>query len=282
MKRTSIVGPFAVLLAVGLFAGQVRGAPITYTESFSTGWANNARIGANPDWDDDNDSVRVRNNAGMPSGWGLTNGNLAFTWRARPFTWASLVDGWGYVSFGMDFQAGPTNRFDDDRMAWSTSGDPTDSSLHFGAQLDTQADGGFATYWRNASGTRVQIPIIAATNASFVSGAWYRALTQITRLTATSARIDVSVVRLDASGNPVPGTMLTGSVADTSALPSAQQPASYYFTGTTYYPLYKNYNPSAAAGNADNVVFTYNVPEPTTLGLLALGGLAALHRRRGT
>ena len=47
---------------------------------------------------------------------------------------------------------------------------------------------------------------------------WYRFEATITKLTDTSARIDVSLVELDGSGNPT-GTPYTGTVDDTSTWP---------------------------------------------------------------
>ena len=90
---------------------------------------------------------------------------------------------------------------------------------------------------------RIQTPIVSLTGIT--ANTWYRLKAEITKLTATSAKIDVSLVQLDASGNPT-GTPITGSVADTS-LWSGGAPADSYFTATTMWPTYKNY--SAVAGS---------------------------------
>ena len=81
------------------------------------------------------------------------------------------------------------------------------------------------------------------------------------------ARMDVYFSALDAGGNVV-GTPLTASLLlDTSV---------WRGLSGTVYPMYKNY--SATAGNADNAYFEIT-PEPCSLILLGLGGLALLRRR---
>ena len=51
-----------------------------------------------------------------------------------------------------------------------------------------------------------------------LDNAWYRLRAKITKLTATSARIDVTLTELDGSGTPV-GVVATGSIGDTDLLP---------------------------------------------------------------
>ena len=111
------------------------------------------------------------------------------------------------------------------------------------------ADGGIVTYWRNSSGTRIQTPITAL--PTLTANTWYRFQMDVTKLTATSAKIDVSLVRLDASGNPT-GTPYTGTVPDTSTW-SGGAPHTSYFTATTLWPAYKNHN--AITGAADNACY---------------------------
>ena len=148
----------------------------------------------------------------------------------------------------MDFQTNASGQFDDDRMGWMTTSNSTDSANIFGAQLD-HADGGIVTYWRNSSGTRIQTPIVAL--PTLTANTWYRFQMDVTKLTATSAKIDVSLVRLDASGNPT-GTPYTGTVPNTSTW-SGGAPATSYFTAATLWPAYKNHN--AITGAADNACY---------------------------
>ena len=95
--------------------------------------------------------------------------------------------------------------------------------------------------------------------SALTASTWYRLNAQITKLTASSAKIDVSLVQLDASGNPT-GTPSTGSIADTSLLSSANQPDSKYFTATSMWPSYKNFN--TLPGPADNICYQVGAGTP--------------------
>ena len=84
-----------------------------------------------------------------------------------------------------------------------------------GCSLIILQNDGIVTYWQDGSGTLIQTPIVGLTGIK--ANTWYRFLAEITKLTATSARIDVSLVELDAGGNPT-GTSITGTVSDTSTM----------------------------------------------------------------
>ena len=139
-------------------------------------------------------------------------------------------------------------------MSWTINGTSNSSNNQFGVQLD-HPNGGIVTYWSNViGGTKINDVIVPLTagGSGTQANTWYRFKAEITKLSATSARIDVNLVMLDASGNPT-GTPLTGSIADTSALASGHTPDAGYFTPTTMYPSYKNY--TSAAAPADNTCF---------------------------
>ena len=97
--------------------------------------------------------------------------------------------------------------------------------------------------------------IVDLDSAGLAADSWYRLTAEFTKLTDTSAKIDVELWSLDGSGNPVSLTA-SGSLADTSALGSASpnaSPAPEYFTTATLYPAYKNH--TGAAANADNACY---------------------------
>ena len=96
---------------------------------------------------------------------------------------------------------------------------------------------------------------------------WYRFRVEITKLTATSAKVDVSLVELDASGNPT-GTPFTGSIADTNALAAASRPDAGYFTPTSMWPSYKSY--TSAAAPVDNTCYQVVTTTAPTCHVLAL------------
>jgi hypothetical protein len=82
------------------------------------------------------------------------------------------------------------------------------------------------------------------------SNAWYRLWAEFTRLTATSAQIDVELWSLD-SGGGLDARVATGSITDTSTL-GGDSPDPAYFTGPIW-PAYKNYD--AVTGAVDNPCF---------------------------
>jgi len=277
---------FLVALAVVLLGtcGIAYGEVIDTFDSYAVGSYVNGQGG----WTDTGGAANYQVVAGGVAGTSGVNtgsGSQQLNWTGHPFQWTTLAVG-DKVVVRMDFQANGSATFNDDRTGWVMSESPSSSSSHFGTQLDDSDDGGnkIVTYWRNSSGTRVQIGI-ASFAGQIVASDWYRSEFIATKLGATAARIDVSLVHLDAAGNPT-GTPITGFVADTSLLPSAQLPDNKYFTGTTsdtMYPMFKNY--SSAVGNIDNAYFNIvPVPEPSMIALAASGlvglALVALRRRK--
>jgi hypothetical protein len=229
----------ALLLTLGVAQAQI------YTEDFESGYSLDEKIGTHPDWYDAGNGPTVSSGIGLESSVGLTEASAIFNWGAHPFSWNDVSK----LIVGMDFQtAANSGHFDDDRCGWTINSGSVDSGNFFGAQLN-HPDGGIVTYWRDSSGSRVQTQIVAL--PEFEASTWYRFRNEITRLTATSARIDVSLYELDASGNPT-GTPWTGSVEDTSTWLGGA-PDTKYFTAATIWPAYKNY--SVLVGAADNAYF---------------------------
>ena len=214
-------------------------------ESFNA-YTPGSTIGTYAGWYDGGAGPVVTGGNGVASSTGLAAAANVFNWTAHPFNW-NAADFLG-ANFQMDYQTSGSGTFDDDRLGWTIASNSTNSTNQFGVQLD-HTDGGIVTYWRNSSDVRVQTSIVAL--PTLPANTWYRLTAQITKLTATSAKIDVSLVQLDASGNPT-GTPYTGSVADTSTW-SGGAPATKYFTPTSMWPTYKNFN--ALAGYADNTCY---------------------------
>ena len=227
-------------------------------EDFESGFTLGQTVGNHGDWYDGGSGPVVTAGNGVNGSIGLAPAGAIFTWTAHPFEW-NAPDFAG-VNFQMDFQTDGGGLFDDDRMGWMTTDSSTSSDYILGVQLD-HTNGGIVTYWRNSSGTRIQTPIVPLTALTDTkANTWYRFRAEITKLTATSARIDVTLTELDGSGNPT-GTPWTGFVADTSSWPGGA-PATDYFTPTTMWPAFKNY--TTAGAPADNACF-----EIVTTGPLA-------------
>lgn len=257
-----------------LLAGLAQAAPFVAAddlESYAAGSALNGQGG----WSESTGSTyyTIAGGGGAGGTKGLSNsggGSQQANWTAHPWDWGTLAVGDKAIA-RMDFQANGSGGFDDDRVGWVLASGAGSSSYHFGAQLDN-ADGGLVTYLRPyAGGNPKNILIPTATLAASGSN-WYREELNVTKLTSAlgpgGARMDVYFSALDAGGNVV-GTPLTASTLLDTSLYNG-------FSGTVY-PMYKNYG--ATAGNADNAYFEVT-PEPCSMILFGLGGVALLRRRR--
>ena len=198
-----------------------------FDEDFESGFTTGAKIGTHAAWFDDGDGPVVTASAGTAGSIGLAPADHIFIWSAHPFDWndASLVS----VTLSMDFETSSTGLFDDDRVGWMITDDDVESSNIFAVQLDPGPSGlNIEGYWDGSSADKrpsiVDLPALS-------NNTWYRLTSVITKLSPTSARIDVTFTELDGSGDPV-GPLVTGAIADTSALGS-DSPNSKYFTPST-------------------------------------------------
>jgi len=240
-----------------------------WTEDFESGFTG-APVGTHADWGPTGAGPTATTGSGVAGSVGLPPDGEVFNWTIHEFD--RNDPGFpGQVILGMDYSTTSGGVFDDDRLVLITS-NTTSSSANFGVQLDN-TDGGIVTYWRDSSGNRIQDPIVPLASLNLEGDTWYRFTCGFTFTGATDAQLDVALVKLDASGDPT-GTPVTGQVPSVAAWPGGA-PADSYFTSATLIPAYKNYN----NGLADNAYFEV-VPEPATMSLLALGGLALLKRKR--
>jgi hypothetical protein len=105
------------------------------------------------------------------------------------------------------------------------------------------------TYWKSASDSDVRLTIVDLPSLS--ANAWYRLRLDITKLTATSVRIEVTLIELDINGDPG-AVIVSASISDTSTLGS-NAPNSKYFTAASIWSAYKNY--IDIVGGADNAYY---------------------------
>ena len=222
-------------------------------ETFESGYTLGAELRTHPDWfyEDVNSGPEPTAGVGVGGSVGLSDGDRIFTRVAHPFNWnASDIQG---IKLQMDFKTDGSGHFDDDRIGWMISNTDDDSTNIFGVQMDpvdTTSTYNIEGYWENASGTDITPTIVNLPVLS--TSTWYRLTAEFSKLTATSAKIDVALWSLDGSGNPV-AVVASGSVPDTSAL-GTDAPNSKYFTATTMWPAYKNF--TTAAAPADNACFS--------------------------
>lgn len=254
MKRT------LVALAMAWLGGSViavAAAPVT--EDFESGYADGEPVRVYADWffKDANDDPATDDGAGVNDGWGVGPGDRAFTWVAHPFDWndPKLVS----VAFGGDWKTDAAGKLDDDRAGWSISNEDDSSDNIFGVQMDPGGQGESALniecYWdgQNVGDDAGRASIVALPKLE--GGTWYRLRAKFTKLTATSAKVEVTFVELDDSGDPT-GDETKGSIADTSQLSDTggeAVPNQRYFAAETVWPVFKNY--LAATAGFDNAYF---------------------------
>jgi hypothetical protein len=254
MKRS-----VSVLALVSLAAALTASAATPVTEDFEKGYTDGEPLRVHADWffEDANDDPTCEDDAGLGGSWGVAKGDRAFTWVAKSFDWndSKLVS----VTVGGDWQTDAEGRLDDDRAGWSISKEDDSSDNVCGVQMDPGGEGesglNVECYWDGETfgddaGRKsiVDLPKLKAET-------WYRLRAKLTKLSETSAKIDVTFVELDGAGNPT-GPVTSGSIADTSALSGAENeavPNKGYFTATTIWPAFKNYKD--LEGGFDNAHF---------------------------
>jgi hypothetical protein len=222
-----------------------------------------------PGWRDDGAGPSIVAGGGVGGSHGLSTATDIFTWVGRPFSWTDPI--FQRAIFELDFQSsagGTAALFDDDRIGWMTSSLSALSDSTFGVQLDPLGTSGgpnIEVYWRDATGARVDSPLVDLSGL-IAPDSWYRLRLEVLKLGPASARLDVALSLLDAEGSPA-AVVATGALESTDAL-GAGAPAARFFTVPTLYPAFKNYN--AVAGAADNAMaqIVTSLAPPIQLGSL--------------
>lgn len=248
------VGVLGVMAAVG----------VAYGESFLEDFENPAiyPIGwhlrdTDPWWGQSgtSDDPIIQAGAGVGGSVGLSAAARNFHWVARPFEWKDpTIAG---VIIRMDFQT-PGNTGDSywpfrDKIGWTTNQFSTDSAEWLQIELYKNQIRGS---WKNASGSD-RTPTIVTYDVTpgvtpMTANTFYRAAFKLTKLTMTSAKIDVSLHTINPDGT-TGSEVISGTIADTDALGS-DTPNPALFTAPAMWPTYRNYNNGASA-KCDNAYF---------------------------
>jgi len=268
---------FLLVLLVFGTAGIVNAAVTDDFESYAPG----TLVTDLPNWYTSSGSSRsVETGIGVGGSQGVDASGTIATWSKGPMEAANHVAWLGlsvgdYVTLSADFQAHDDGagggKFDDDRLGMMSDYNSTTSDRIIGAQLEGHH---IETYWDrlgSSSGPRITL------DGSFtlVNQAWYHFEVTITKAGAE----DVIVA---ASLTDVGSGILIGSGSQSSIGLGADRPNTRYFSdndsgGYGLWPAFKNHSGGA---NFDNMSYSGVIPEPMTLSLLGLGGLALIRRRR--
>ena len=243
-------------------------------EDYESGFTISQTVGSHADWFDNGGGPVVTAGAGVNSSVGLAAANNIFTWSSEGFDWND--PDFESVVLEMDFESNTTGTgdvFNDDRVGWMIFDDDIGSDHIFGIQFD-DSDNKIEGYWDGITGADKR-PLI--TTWSPKRETWYRLWVKVSRLTATSARIDVTVHELAGDGTVAVADVAGGTIADTDLL-GDDVPATKYFTASTIWPGYKNYNGSSD-GAADNACYEVKLSpkytitataDPDTAGIVVL------------
>lgn len=260
---------FNFVLVVFLLLGLAGSAnAITYREDFEAGYFDGAELQYHLGWFQTRKNPETQQNLdmteivteGSPAKYRLGMGEWGFIWIAHPFSWKQLIVD-DYIKLSMDFKtnsAGTGNPFNDDRVGWNIKDDDSHSDHIFGVQIDgTNSE--ITGYWDHSPTEQDKRPVIAS-SSDWASGhparsTWYRLTAKITKLTGTSAKIQVTVDELNDDGTIKTANVVDETMNDTSNLdPETDEPYSGYFTTETIWPAFKNYD-SSSDGPADNAYF---------------------------
>ncbi len=261
---------YCVLTLAVILALAVTGYAEAFSESFDSGYTAGTNISTYaPMWYGDGltNSPTLQAGQGVADSMGLSAAKNCFNWSGHTFTWTDpTLTG---VVIGMDFKTPVSTDanfpFSDDRLGWTTSTGSSSTGYLFAVQLDKNGTGGcnITGYYKSSPTGSTRDDQIAAGTTVLSELSWYRLRATFTKLTNTSARIDVSLQELDANG--VPGNVVvSGSVADSSVESGdwTHTPPAALFTAPTMCPSFKNYD-QKAAGQADNAYFEVvrNIPD---------------------
>lgn len=231
-------------------------------EDFEQGFPAGDQLRDHEDWffEEENSGPVAVESGGAGNSWGLSTGDRAFSWTAKPFSWGDPT--LKAVHVGGDWQTDSSGGLDDDRAGWTISNEDDSSDNIFGVQIDPKDGSGapnsalnIEAYWDGATfgddGGRTSIVTLPKLDPL----TWYRMRATFTKLSDNAAQIVVTFVELDGDKEPT-GDVHKGTLADTSKLSDTannQQPNPAYFTTETVWPVYKNF--SNVEGGFDNAYF---------------------------
>jgi hypothetical protein len=205
----------------------------------------------------------ILSDVGVAGSVGLSPSQRNFHWLARPFEWKDPTIGGVVVQFDLRTpgQADPYFPWRNDELGWTTNPESESSSDFFQVTMARVTSptyvGQIKGKWRNASsGTSggQRDPVIVEYPRELLNEfAYYRLRAEFTKLTSTSARIDVSLAAINSDGS-IGDVIASGSILDTDELPEIQRPHPDHFSPAVMWPTYKSYNENAA-GPADNTYF---------------------------
>ncbi|MFA5101960.1 MAG: M20/M25/M40 family metallo-hydrolase, partial [Candidatus Thermoplasmatota archaeon] len=223
---------------------------------FDTEYIIGQRIGIHQDWYDNGTGPVVTSEIGLIGSNGLAPANSTFIWIAHPFTW--MDPDFESIILQIDFETDQFGFFDNNRIGWMITNTNTNTDNFFGVQLTNNGSRNrIEGYWDHDIGINTdKRPVIDNISTELVSDSWYRVNVEVTKLTATSARIDVTLVSLDVLGYPI-ANIASGSIIDTSSL-GANTPDPEYFTA----PIWPAFNNNQTADNA-NVYVSPGLPQYT-------------------
>ena len=237
--------------------------PAFACEDYESGFTLGQMVGSNADWFDGGNGPVVLGGIGVNGSVGLSDGTNIFTWTSEGFTWTDWDFEW--VIFQMDFESNSAgiggNAFNGDRVGWMISSNNSSSDNIFGVQFD-DPDNKIQAYWDGVGGPDRR-PLI--TTWSPKRDTWYRLWVKITRLTALSARLDVTVHELASDGTVAVADVAGGTITDTSLL-GPDAPDTKYFTASQMWPGFKNSATPPTDGAADNACYAVSKRLPTGVG----------------
>jgi hypothetical protein len=251
---------FRTMLVVAGAAGMAAIGGVAYAESFPEDFENSSvyPIGwhirdTDPWWGQSgsSDDPIIQAGVGVGGSVGLSAAARNFHWAAHPFEWKDpTIAG---VVLQMDFRT-PSSTTDQyfafrDKIGWTTQEFGTDSGYWLQIELYKNQIRGS---WNNASGSGRTPVIVTYDTSTMTASTFYRAAFKLTKLTDTSAQIDVSLHAINTDGST--GDEITSeTIADTATLGS-DTPDPALFMASTMWPTYRNYN-NGASGPCDNAYF---------------------------
>lgn len=247
--------PLLITIGALVVAAPLSAAIRTFGQGFESGFTLDATVGSHTDWFDGGTGPTVIEGTGAGASVGLVPSGGIFHWTAHAFDWNDPA--FVAVVLQLDIQANTVGWFDNDRVGWTIDPTSTSQSDVFGIQLDPGGTGlNIEGFWEGQS--LPAHPSIVSV-ATLTPDAWYRLSARITKLTATSARIDVTLTALNVAGEPG-AVVASASLADTSTL-SGDAPDAKYFSAPALYPSFRNYHITTGAADNAYVEIIDNTPE---------------------